>query len=282
MSKDCDKTRKYLPKYVQGHVFKYQQIRISRHLAGCPLCRSEYQALQKITDTRRLLQNVHSGDGIGDHLRAGSAILGRLKVLLYRPLWLIAIAGALTLLYLNVIAPQRRDIEIENIEKQLPPAAPKASAPLPSAAPVTAESVTAQAPAQPGSAAAPGKHAVVEPLVVEITPLNDRAAGRVNELIRGSEQFKKKKFSESVHEISGALSQEEFVEFFGRIEQAAKVTYNRKKALSYPSSQPIPFVMKMKPAPRPAERRPSTQPTDTGVETQTGSQPASAPSPTAP
>ena len=43
--KECERTRKSLPKYLQGHLFKLQERRVERHLKACAVCTSELQSL---------------------------------------------------------------------------------------------------------------------------------------------------------------------------------------------------------------------------------------------
>ena len=77
MKKDCTYTRKSLQKYLRGHLFKYEQIKIARHLNACPICRSEFQALKKVADTKRLLQDITPPEGVVQQLRAGAGALGQ-------------------------------------------------------------------------------------------------------------------------------------------------------------------------------------------------------------
>ncbi len=258
MKKECAYTRKLMRKYLQGHVFKYQQIKITRHLNSCPVCRSEFQSLEHIDDTRQLLDDVNSGGGALQLLKGGAQAFGRLKVLFYRPLWLLVIAGTAVFIYIKVIVPGQRDIEIENIEKTVPAAVVSAVAPTPSpiptATPSSAASQHTPASSQKGApVSAPAPAAAVEPLIVVITPKDETTTGEVNALLRGYDQFKNKSFSGSVHQVSGALVQGEFLGLFRTIEGFGKVSYNRKKFASFPPSQPIPFVMKMKSPIRPTE-----------------------------
>jgi len=288
MDKDCAAIRKLLPRYLRGHVFKLQQVRIKRHLNGCPVCRSEFQALERIADTQRLLRDVHEQEGTVQRLKGGARTISRLTVLFYRPLWLLLIAGAAVLVYINLVAPRQRDVEIENIEKTIPPPAvvsAPAATPEPVPQPAPAASIAAPAPtpaarpepkaAKPAQTPQQAPAAALDPLVVIITPSSENADGRVNEVLRGYGQFRKKRFSESVREISGALAADELLEFFGRIERAGKVSYSRKRFSSFPASQPIPFVMKMKPAARPPDRTPAApSPAEIGTDTQPAPRPA--------
>lgn len=250
MKKDCTYTRKSLQKYLRGHLFKYEQIRIARHLNVCPICRSEFQALKKVADTKRLLKDITPPEGVVQQLKAGAGALRRLKLLIYRPLWLLLIAAVATLVYINVFAPQR-DIEIENIEKSLPPAAPVASALTATssaeqqAAPV--QQTAAQKPAPKPLEAVPAP----EPLLITITPTDEDAVRRINEVMHGHAQLKKLRFSDSVREVSGSLMTDELLTFFSRIDQAGNIRYSRKRLQSFPAAQPVAFTIKMKPVPKP-------------------------------
>lgn len=239
MSKDCASTRKGLRKYLRGHLFKYEQVRIARHLNACPVCRSEFQALQKVADTRQLLRDITPPEGVKQRLKAGAAGLSKLKVLIYRPLWIILLVGGVTLLYVNLVAP-RHDVEIENIEKSLPPALPLVSAPAATsrvAAAASAEAVTAPPPATPAP----------EPLLVAVVPRDERSVARINEIMRGHGQLKKMKFSESVREVAGSLNEKELATFFERMEQTASVSYSKKKLQAFSGKDVIPFIIKLKP-----------------------------------
>lgn len=246
MKKDCTYTRKSLQKYLRGHLFKYEQIKIARHLNACPICRSEFQALKKVADTKRLLQDITPPQGVVQQLRAGAGVLGRLKLLMYRPLWLLLIAAAATLIYINVFAPHR-DIEIENIEKSLPPAGPVASSLTATSSVVPLQQAAANQPeAKPLAAAS-----TPDPLLITITPADEAAVGQINEVMHSHAQLKKLRFTDSVREVSGALMTDELLTFFGRIDQAGKVRYSRKRLESFPAAQPVAFTIKMKPVPKP-------------------------------
>jgi hypothetical protein len=290
LNKDCASIRKLLPKYVRGHVFKYQQIRVRKHINGCPLCRSELFALERIDDTRRILEDVHAPDGpVLGMMGAVRRIFRSLRVLPYRPLWLLVITGFAVFVYINLLAPHR-DIEIENIEKSLPPSSAPVSAQVPTSAPARAAAAPAPTPAKtvvvasapPGK---PEKHpptvGASDPLVVIITLNSETTAEEVNEVLHGYSQFKRRAFSESVHEISGTLEYDEFLELARRIEPAGTVSYNRKKLSSFPEAQPIPFVMKLKSASRPVQRIPS-EPAPPEASAGTPSTPAPEPSQASP
>jgi len=266
MNKDCASVRKSLPKYLRGHLFKYEQIRIARHLNSCAVCRSEYQALKKAADTRRLLKDITPPEGIVPRLKAGAAGLAKVRVLMYRPLWLLLIIGLAAVVYLNIFAPHR-DIEIENIERSLPPPAPAASAPTGTPAMVSASTASAAV----YEAAAPLEHRkqtesdlAPEPLVITIAPASEQAVRRINEALRSHGQLRKMKFTDSVREISGTMTARELLSFFNRIDEAGKVAYSRKRFESYPETASIPFVMKMKSAPKPVD--PTTRPAPPAAE----------------
>ncbi len=261
MKKDCAYTRKSLRKYLRGHLFKYEQVRIARHLNACPVCRSEFQALKKVVDTKQLLKDITPPDSVVERLKAGASGLAKLKLLIYRPLWGVAIIGVCALIYVNV-ASRHRDVEIENIEKSL--AAAVASAPTVTHAaaagevpPVTAQLTNRAAESKP--AAQPQTPAPAgEPLLITIAPKNEKSSiQRINEVM-GNAQLGKKKFSDTVREISGDLPARELSTFLNRIERAGKVSYNRKRLESFSTAQSIPFVMVMKPAPK--TQRPSLTP----------------------
>jgi anti-sigma factor RsiW len=264
MKKECAYTRKSLRKYVSGHVFALQKIRIERHLKSCAICSSEHQALRMKGDTRRLLKDVTPPGGIVQQLKEGVSGLARLKKLLYRPLWLAAIAGVIILVYVNVVS-RRGDPEIESLERSLPPAT--ATAPAVASAPATtspfipAQPAPVVQPAPASSSPVPKPAPVapaVEPLAITATAENEQVAMRhINEVMRGHGLLRKLYFSDTVKEISGSLTAHELMTFFNRIESAVKVNYNRRRFESFPAAQPIPFVMKLKSAPKTAVRPPA-------------------------
>jgi anti-sigma factor RsiW len=284
MKKECAATRKSLPKYLHGHLFKLQKIRVERHLKTCMVCSSEYQSLKKKSETRRILKDITPPEGLVQHLKEGASALAKLKKLLYRPLLLAAIIGIAVLVSIN-LASRRRDVEIENLEKSLPPAA------APMAAVASAPTVTQAAipPAPIPAAAPPSVHrpvseapAVEQPIVITITPQNEQAARPlINEAMNGHNSFRKLQFSDTMREISGSLTGKEMLTFFNRIEAAGKVTYSRKKSEFIQTAHPIPFIVKLKPAPKIAAP-PATQATPKVYKpAETAVQPASAPTQTA-
>lgn len=280
MKRDCAYTRKLLRKYLKGHLFKYEQVRIGRHLNACAVCRSEFQALKKIADTRQLLKEITPPEGLGRRMKDGVSGLAKLKLLLYRPLWLAVMIAAGTALYFNVIVPLERDIEIENIEKSLPPPGTLASngtitPDAGSSAPGTARAKQARKtiPARP-EAKPDKKAAAPAPLVITILPEDDTTAvERINEVMQEHGRFGKKKFSKTSRKISGSLTAEELDSFFNTIRHSAKVSYSRKRFKSFPAALPIPVILRMKPAPK----RASEPPPSPEEQAPDGSLPVSAP-----
>lgn len=293
MKKECAHTRKALRKYLHGHLFTPEQIRIERHLRACVVCYSEYQALKRVDETRRYLKDITPPEGVVQRVKAGVSGLAKLKKLLYRPLWVAAIIGAVALAYIYVIAPRHRDLEIENLEKSLPAAAPSVSGSSQPTTTATAAASPAQpAPVQQPIAPQPAPRpaltaAAVDPLSITITPDDEAAAiRRLNEVMRGHGSLRKLKFSDTVREISGSLTAKELLTFFNRIEPVGKVSYSRKRFESFPSTRPISFVLKLKSAPPrpkaaalPASPAPAAE--QKPAEAAAPPKPASAPTPSA-
>jgi hypothetical protein len=292
MKKNCEYTRKSLKKYLHGHLFKTQKIRIDRHLNSCVVCRSEFEALKHAEDTRSFLRDITPPESVAQQVREGISSLARLKKVVYRPLWIAAILLVAAAVYYYVITPRRLDVELENIVRTTsssttPTAAAQPSVAVSSATNSTpALAVIAQA-AAPASAGEPVR--AIEPLTVTITigQANEKTAIRqLNEVLRGHAQLRKKKFSDEVREISGSLTSKELLVLFDRIEETGKAGYSRKRLQSFPSAQPIPFVLKLKTAPRAVEKPTSTakpvqKPAENPVEAlvPVPVQPATAPTP---
>jgi hypothetical protein len=250
MKKECAYTRKALRKYLRGHLFMLQKNRVERHLKSCVVCSSEYQALKKNNETRQILKDVAPPEGL---VKAGVSGLAKLQKLFYRPLWVAAIIGIAVVVFINV-TQRPRDLEIENLEKSLPPV-PASSSSIASAPATTLISLPAQtAPVHAAAAPQPApvpEAAAAEPLVIAITPEDEQAAiRRINEVMRGHGSLHRLRFTDTVREISGSLTAKELLTFFNRIETVGKVSYSRKRFESFPAARPIPFVMKLKPAPR--------------------------------
>jgi hypothetical protein len=259
MKKECAHTRKALPKYLHGHLFKLEQIRIERHLRSCVVCHSQYQALKRSAETKQFLRDITPPEGVVQRMKESVSGLAKLKKVLYRPLWLAGIVVVAAVIYHYATLPRQLDVELDNIVKT----APTSTAPV---TPVPPTPAPAPVEVAPPRALEPAK--AMEPLPVTITTENDKAAiRRINEIMRGHGQLRKLRFSDTVREISGSLTAKELLTFFNRIEPAGKISYSRKRFESFPSAQTIPFVMKMivaptapeqkassaKPAPKPAE-----------------------------
>jgi hypothetical protein len=285
MKKECAATRRLLRKYLHGHLFKLQNIRVERHLKSCVVCSSEYQSLKQESETRRLLKDITPPLGIVQHLKERASSLARLKKLLYRPLWLAAIVGVIVLVSIN-LASRHRDPEIENLEKSLPPAsAPTASVPLaPTAthAAASAQPVPVIPAAPPPSVRGPVSEAPSsEPIVITITPEDDQVAmQRINAIMRKHGSLGNQLFSDSVREISGSLTGKEMRSFLNRIASAGKVTYSRKKSEFIQSVQPVPFLVKLKPSSKIAGPTPTQAEPKVYKPSEATAQPASAPTQT--
>ncbi len=243
MKKECQRTRQALPKYLHGHLFKTSQVRIERHLQECVICRSEFEALRRTEETRQILKDIDAPEGIVGRVKESVSSLGKLKKLLYRPLWIAGLVLIAAAIYYYVVTPRQLDLEIEKIVKT----APSATATVTSAASGT---TPATPPVQTASRHAASSAPITEPLMVTITPENDAAAvQRINEVMQEHGEMRKLKFSDAVKEIAGSLTAKELLAFFSRIEPAAKVSYSRKRFKSFKTAEPIPFVLKLKAAP---------------------------------
>lgn len=247
MKKECVYTTKLLNNYMHGHLFRLQKVRIDRHLQTCVVCKSEFDALRRKEETRRLLKYIDSPEGVGHRVKEGVFALTKLKKVLYRPLWLTGIALVVAAVYYYAMLPRQLDLELESIVKT----APSTTAAVPPAALKTdATAVTRPAAGAQTPAPQPPPASAVEPLAVSITPNDEAAIRRINEVMRGHGQLRKMKFSDNERELSGKLTAKELLTFFNRIEPMAKVRYNRKRFESFPGVQPIPFVFTLKAAPK--------------------------------
>jgi hypothetical protein len=287
MKKNCEYTKKSLRKYLHGHLFKTQKIRIDRHLSSCVVCRSEFEALKQAEETRSFLKDITPPESVAQQVKDGISGLSRLKKIVYRPLWIAAIILIAAAVYYYVITPRRLDVEIENIVKTsssstAPTTTAQPLAVLSSATTTSAPSAAVQ-PASPKAVVEPVH--TVEPLEVTITIAKEdekTAVQQLNEVMRGHGQLRKKKFSDDIREISGSLTSKELVILFDRISETAKTSYSRKRFQSFPSAQPIPFVMKLKTVtsaaakPAPTEK-PVQRPAEHPVEAVVPPQPATAP-----
>jgi hypothetical protein len=281
MNKDCAYTRKSLRKYLHGHLFKPEQIRVERHLRSCVMCYTEYQALEQAAEAKQYLKDITPPEGIMQRVQASVSGLVKLKKILYRPLWLAGILAAIVLAYIYVLAPPHRDLEIENLEKpgtmalEPPPRATASTAQGVSPSPMTAPATTVRPPASQSNEAV----RMLKPLPVTITVDNEKAAiRRINEAMRGHAELGKMMFSDTAREISGSMTSRELLTFFSLIESEGKISYSRRRLRAFSSAQPVPFVMRLKVAPQAAEKpSPAEQPVVAPAEGTVTSQPAAAP-----
>jgi hypothetical protein len=117
MNEECERTKKALPDYLRGHVFRITRNRIDRHLQTCVVCRSEFEALRSTEETRQILKYVDSPGGVAYRLKEGIFALAKLKKILYRPLWLAGIVLVAAGLLYYAMLPRQLDLEIESIVK---------------------------------------------------------------------------------------------------------------------------------------------------------------------
>jgi hypothetical protein len=265
MKKECERTRKALPDYLRGHVFRITRNRIGRHLRGCVVCKSEFEALRRTEETRQLLKDIDSPEGVSHRLKEGVFALAKLKKILYRPLWIAGIALAAAGIYYYAMLPRQLDLEIDSIVKT----APATTAPVPAAA-LKIESPVKPTAGVDGPVPQPVSRRTIAPLAVSIVPINETSAiQRVNEVMGGHEELRKMKFSNNVRQLSGKLTAQELLTLFDRIGEVAKVRYDRKRFKSFPDDQQVPFVLTLKTAPRTVERpMPASHPVQS-VESQT-------------
>ena len=271
MNKECEHTRRSLRKYLHGHLFMPEQMKIERHLKKCVVCSSEFQALKRAGETRRYMKDITPPEGMVQRVKAGVSGLSRLKKILYRPLWVAGIIAVAALVYFYAQTPHRYDSELEGTGV-LPDTT---THPLPAPAPPSrpAAKATAKAPVEPEKTV-PAPSPGIEPLVITISVDDEQAATRrINEVMRGHATLRSMRFSDTVKEISGSLTAKELLTFFNRIENAGKVNYSRTRLASFPAAAPVPFVMRLKTEQRPAEppiqqsrEKPAVKTGDTPVE----------------
>jgi len=259
MKQECERTKKALPDYLRGYVFRITRNRIDRHLQTCAVCRSEFEALRRMEETRQILKYVDSLGGVAHRLKEGVSALAKLKKILYRPLWLAGILLVAAALSYYAMLPRQLDLEIENIVKT----APANTAPVPGAGPAQGASVVTRPVASlnvPVTQPAPVK--TVTPLAVSIVPASESTSIQsINEVMSGHGSLRKMKFSDTVRQLSGTLTAQELLTFFDRMGEVAKVRYDRKHFKSFPDGQKIPFILMLKAAPKSVERpKPASHP----------------------
>lgn len=250
MKKECEQTRRTLRRYLRGHVFTMERKRVERHLRTCPLCATEYQSLKRADETTQFLKDITPAEGVVQKVRTGVSGLSRVRKILYRPLWILAVVVAGFFLTQYVIRPYLQDQEREWRELTSPavPSATNPAVPVPAGAARSPEAKSAETPQAPS----PGEK-TADPLVITIAVDDEQAAiRRINDVMRGHGVLRTKRLSDSVREISGELTPKELLTFINRIEAAGKINYSRSRFEQFPSTQPMPFIMKVKTAPRPA------------------------------
>jgi hypothetical protein len=254
MNKECEHAKRSLRKYLHGHLFMPEQMKIERHLKKCVVCSSEFQALKRVAETRRYIKDITPPEGMVQRVKAGVSGLSRLKKILYRPLWVAGIIAVAVLVYFYAQTPHRFDSELEGTGV-LPDTTTQ---PFPAAAPPpgVAAKATGKAPVEPKKTEpAPALSPGIEPLMITISVDDEQTATRrINEVMRGHATLRSMRFSDTVKEISGSLTAKELLTFFNRIENAGKVNYSRTRLASFPAAAPVPFVMRLKTEQRPAER----------------------------
>lgn len=252
MKKECEQTRRTFRRYLRGHVFTMERKRIERHLRTCPLCATEYQSLKRADETTQFLKDITPAEGVLQKVRTGVSGLSRVRKVLYRPLWILAVIAAVFLLTRHVISPYLREQEREWQELTSPvvPGAAAPAVPVPAGAAPSPETK----PAQPPQVLSPADKSV-DPLVITITVDDEQAAiRRINAVMGGHGALRASRFSDSVREISGELTPKELLTFMNRIETAGRISYSRRRFEQFPGAQPLPFLLKMKAAPAPAVR----------------------------
>lgn len=276
MKKECAHTRKMLPNYLRGHLFKLEQVRIERHLKSCVVCYSQYQSLKRADETRKYLKDITPPEGMVQIVKEGVTGLGSLKKVLYRPLWILGILLVLAVGIYFLNKPRQLDVEIDSIVKTTPSGSAQ-QAPAPVSRPVAPKPQAVVQPVAPVSvpAAAPA----LEPLAVSITIDDDKASmRRINSIMAGHGQLRKYKFTDTVREISGSLTTKELRTFFNRIASFGKVSYSQKRFESFPSAREIPFVIKLVLVPKaPEATAPPAAVKEKPVEAAQPSQPVTAP-----
>jgi hypothetical protein len=259
MNEECERTKKALPDYLRGHVFRITRNRIDRHLQTCVVCRSEFEALRSTEETRQILKYVDSPGGVVHRLKEGIFALAKLKKILYRPLWLAGIVLVAAGLSYYAMLPRQLDLEIESIVKTTPVNTASVSVAEPTH---EASVVTRPVTSMNGPVPQPVPVQPVTPLAVSIVPVNESASiQRINGVMSGHGALRKMKFSDTDRQLSGALTAQELLTFFDRMGEVAKVRYDRKHFKSFSADQKIPFVLTLKAAPKSVEKhKPASHP----------------------
>ncbi len=122
MKTECAQIRQLLRRHHRGHLFAPDRRRVERHLKSCPFCRTEYQAYRHAHDTKELLRDITPPEGLTQRVKARVSRAGKVKKLLYRPLWLAGIIAVAVASYVFVIDPFLHDPELEQLGADPPPA----------------------------------------------------------------------------------------------------------------------------------------------------------------
>lgn len=257
MRKECESTRKYLRRYMSGHLFKTEQMRVRCHLKKCALCSSELQALKRAEETKRLLKDITPPEGVVQRVKEGVSGLSRIKKLLYRPLWLALIAASAAGAYFYIVVPIQRHFERQSAEiaaLSLPEARDTAvsSSPEPAAQPSKQRELRRH---QEQGKEAGGE---IEPLTITITVEDEKAAvNSINTVMQGHAALKGMRFTDNAKEITGLLTSKDLLILFHRIESIGRIRYDRARFASFHTAELIPFVMKLRTAPsKPAPPEP--------------------------
>jgi hypothetical protein len=214
--------------------------------------------------------------------------LSRLKKLIYRPLWVTAMAGFVAAIYFFVIAPLHRISEREALSiptgtapapvAASPAAAPAVAAPsVPSPAPLAAAPVPGiQPPKAADAAGRPSDPAVqnqriatavpsrTQRIKVTITAEDEQAAiKKINEVLQEHASLNTLSMTDDRREVDGTLGSGELLTLFDRLRAAGKVRYSKKSLDAFSSQESVPFSITLKRAPksaRPAEQPPADKP----------------------
>jgi hypothetical protein len=264
MKKECTYTQRMLPRYLTGHLFRPQLRRIGRHLSVCPFCRSEHDALRRVSETREILRDIAPAEGMAGRVLRRASRLSGLTRLLYRPLLLLLVLGTAGAVYLYVITPLLTDPDLEKLD-----GGPAALTTAPSPSMATLPSLTLPGPFALPAAAPPAPAAQTDPLLITITIAKEEekaAIARLNDAMQGHAFLNALRFSENVREIAGNLTADELYTFFDRIRGTGKVAYKRSR-LASGSGEMIPFVIRLQ-ASAAAKQPMPAQPVDKPVGSQ--------------
>ena len=263
MKKECTYTRAHLQRYLRGHLFKPQQMRIERHLSSCVLCRSELDSFRRIGETRQIIRDMTPPESVAERVREGLSVLSGIKKILFRPLWLGASIGAIAVAYVYVINPLLHDPDLEKLDAGAPPPPAVTAAP--------AQPTPSPEPKRPATAPAAASSRM-DPLVVTITIQRENekvSVQLINDAMKEHALLTAMRFSESVREISGSLTPDELYTFFNRIQGAGKITYKRSRLASVGRGELLPFVMRLQAVAAPARQHaelPAEKPADAAGE----------------